>query len=61
LAKSSISISKGCSQAVRDKTKLITKVENESLNERYLGLLTGVGRTTNGVFKYLGPFPAVLQ
>jgi hypothetical protein len=28
-------------------------VENESLNERYLGLHTDVGRTTNGAFKYL--------
>jgi hypothetical protein len=28
-------------------------VENESLNERYLGLPTNVGRTTNRAFKYL--------
>jgi hypothetical protein len=28
-------------------------VENEPLNERYLGLPTDVGRTTNGAFKYL--------
>ena len=28
-------------------------VENESLTERYLGLPTGVGKSKNGVFKYL--------
>jgi hypothetical protein len=28
-------------------------VENESLNEKYLGLPTEVGRTSNGAFKYL--------
>ena len=33
--------------------RLITKVENESLNEKYLGLPTDVGRMSNGAFKYL--------
>ena len=51
LAKSSIFFSKGCRQTIRDKS--ITHVENESLNERYLGLPTEVGRTTNGAFKFL--------
>ncbi|XP_066325111.1 uncharacterized protein [Miscanthus floridulus] len=53
LAKSSIFFSKGCKQTIRDEIKAITHVENESLNERYLGLPTDVGRTTNGAFKYL--------
>jgi hypothetical protein len=53
LAKSSIFFSKACRQTIRDEMRLITKVENESLNERYLGLPTDVGRTTNGAFKYL--------
>jgi hypothetical protein len=53
LAKSSIFFSKGCQQIVWDKVKAITRVQNESLNERYLGLPTVGERTTNGVFKYL--------
>ena len=28
-------------------------MENESLNEKYLGLPTEVGRSTNGAFQYL--------
>jgi hypothetical protein len=53
LAKSSIFFSKGCRQTTRDEIKSVTHVENESLNEKYLGLPTKVGRTRNGAFKYL--------
>ena len=50
LAKSSIFFSKRCKQNIRDNIKCITQVEIESLNEKYLGLPTDVGRTTNGAF-----------
>ena len=44
LVKSSIFFCKACPQTVCDEMRLITKVENESLNEKYLGLPTDVGR-----------------
>ena len=53
LAKSSIFFNRGCKQTLRDNIKTITQVENESLNEKYLGLPTEVGRSTNNAFKYL--------
>ena len=53
LEKSSIFFSKRCKQTIRDNIKSITQVENESLNEKYLGLPNEVGRSTNGAFKYL--------
>jgi hypothetical protein len=53
LAKSSILFSKGCKQTICNEIKSITRVENESINEKYLCLPTDVGRTTNGTFKYL--------
>ena len=53
LVKSSIFFCKACPQTVCDEMRLITKVENESLNEKYLGLPTDVGRMSNGAFKYL--------
>jgi hypothetical protein len=53
LEKSSIFFSKRCNQTIRDNIKSITQVENESLNEKYLGLPNEVGRSTNGAFKYL--------
>ena len=53
LKKSSIFFSKRCKQTIRDNIKSITQVENESLNEKYLGLPNEVGRSTNGAFKYL--------
>ena len=42
LVKSSIFFCKACPQNVCDEMRLITKVENESLNEKYLGLPTDV-------------------
>ncbi|KAJ1271963.1 hypothetical protein BS78_06G166800, partial [Paspalum vaginatum] len=53
LAKSSIFFSKGCRQTIRNEIKSITHVENGSLNEKYLGLPTEVGRSANGAFQYL--------
>jgi hypothetical protein len=51
--KVNIFFSKGCRQNVRNEIKSITQVDNGSINEKYLGLPTGVGRSTNGTFKYL--------
>jgi hypothetical protein len=48
LTKLSIFFSKGCRQTTRNEIKVITHVENESLNEKYLGLPTEVGRSVNG-------------
>jgi hypothetical protein len=33
--------------------KNIRNVPNETLNEKYLGIPSNIGRSTNGVFKYL--------
>jgi hypothetical protein len=41
--KSSIYFTKGCPQAVRDSVKGVLDVNNEALNERYLGMPTDVG------------------
>ena len=53
LGKSSLFFSKLCKQRICDNIKSITQVENESLNEKYMGLPTEVGRKTDGTFKYL--------
>jgi hypothetical protein len=53
LAKSSIFFSKEHRQITHNEIKSIIHVENESLNEKYLGLATEVGRSTNGAFLYL--------
>jgi hypothetical protein len=50
--KSSIFFSKGCPNEVRENHKVILEVMNESLNERYLGMPSDVGRSRNGSFKY---------
>jgi hypothetical protein len=51
--KSSIFLIKGCSQANRDAIKVILEVNNEALNERYLGMPTDVGSSKMGTFKFL--------
>jgi hypothetical protein len=53
LSKSSIFFSKGCPHAVRDEVKGILNVPNESLQDKYLGMPSDVGRSKNGAFKYL--------
>ena len=53
LTKSSIFFGKGCPEATRNSIKSILTVPNESLNERYLGLPSDVGRSKNGSFKYI--------
>ena len=53
LEKSSIFFSKRCPVMVKQELKTILNVQNESLNEKYLGLPSNVGRSANGAFKYL--------
>jgi hypothetical protein len=51
--KSFIFFTKKCPQSVSDVVKSILHVNNESLNERYLGMPTDVGSSINGTFKFL--------
>jgi hypothetical protein len=51
--KSSIFFTKGCPNEVKEMVKVILQVANESLNEKYLGLPSDVGRKKSGAFKYL--------
>jgi hypothetical protein len=53
LDKSSIFFSKRCPEVVKQEPKTILNVQNESLSEKYLGMPSSVGRSTNGAFKYL--------
>jgi hypothetical protein len=53
LDKSSIFFSKGCPEGIRESIKAILNVANETLNEKYLGMPSDVGRSKSGVFKYL--------
>ena len=51
--KSSIFFTKGCPQALRVMMKNILEVNNEALNDRYLGMPTDVGSSRYGTFKFL--------
>jgi hypothetical protein len=51
--KSSIFISKGCSGDLKESIKGILEVQRETLNEKYLGMPSDVGRSKSGAFKYL--------
>src|SRR6185437_9192322 len=53
LDKFSIHFAKGCRQVTRVEMKDILDVHNESLSEKYLGMPSDVGNSTNGAFKYL--------
>jgi hypothetical protein len=53
LDKSSVFFSKGCPEGRRQSVKNILNVPNETLNEKYLGTPSDIGRSTNGAFKYL--------
>jgi hypothetical protein len=53
LDKCSVFFSKGCPKARQPAIKTILNVANEILNEKYLGMPSDVGRSRNGVFKYL--------
>jgi hypothetical protein len=53
LDKSSVFFSKGCPEARRQSIKTILQDPNETLNEKYLGMPSDVGKSKNGAFKYL--------
>ena len=51
--KSSIHFAKGVSNSSREEIKTLLNVQNESLNQKYLGMPSNVGTLTNDAFKYL--------
>jgi hypothetical protein len=51
--KSSIFFSKRCPGTVKEEVKNILHVQSETLNEKYLGMPSDVGRSKSGAFKYL--------
>lgn len=51
--KSSIFFGKGCPEGQKEALKLAIGIESEALSEQYLGLPTVVGRSKDGVFKYV--------
>jgi hypothetical protein len=53
LDKSSVFFNKGCPELIRQSVKEILHVPNETLNEKYLGMPSDVGKSLNGAFKYL--------
>jgi hypothetical protein len=53
LDKSYVFFSKGCPAGVRTSMKDRLNVQNETLNEKYTGMPSDVGRSTWGAFKYL--------
>jgi hypothetical protein len=53
LDKSSVFFSNGCLEVIRAAMKERLNVQNETLNDKYLGMPSDVGRSTNGAFKYL--------
>ena len=50
--KSSLFFGKGCPDLIKQSIKQILEVPNESLNDKYLGLPSDVGRSKNGAFGY---------
>jgi hypothetical protein len=53
LDKSSVFFSKSCPESTRHSVKTILQVPNETLNEKYLGMPSDIGRSLNVAFKYL--------
>jgi hypothetical protein len=51
--KSSIFFSKRCPGTVKEEVKNILHVQSETLNEKYLGMPSDVGRSKSGAVKYL--------
>ncbi|GJN32546.1 hypothetical protein PR202_gb21060 [Eleusine coracana subsp. coracana] len=51
--KSAIFFSKNCSDEAKEEVKSVLDIQKEALAEKYLGLPTNVGRSTDGVFEYL--------
>jgi hypothetical protein len=53
MQKSSIFFGRGCREETRTMLKDLIGIQCEALSERYLGLPSVVGRSKNGVFKYV--------
>jgi hypothetical protein len=51
--KSSIFFSKRCPTVIKESVKAVLEVQKETLNEKYLGMPSDVGRSKSGAFKYL--------
>jgi hypothetical protein len=51
--KSSIFSSKRCPNEVKEGAKMVLDVHNETLNAKYLGMPSDVGRSRSGAFKYI--------
>ena len=51
--KSSIHLAKGVSESTREVVMNALQVHNVALSEKYLGMPSDVGVSTNGAFKYL--------
>jgi hypothetical protein len=51
--KSSIFFIKGCPAGARQEIKTVLEVERETLNEKYLGMPSDVGKSKGLAFKYL--------
>jgi hypothetical protein len=51
--KSSIFFSKRCPADIKESVKTALDVHSETLNEKYLGMPSNVGRLRGGAFKYL--------
>jgi hypothetical protein len=51
--KSLIFFSNGCPEAVRQDIKNVLEVERETLNDKYLGMPSHVGKSKGLAFKYL--------
>jgi hypothetical protein len=51
--KSSIFFCKGCPGGVREEVKAAVDVHSETLNGKYVGMPSDVGRSKSGAFKYL--------
>jgi hypothetical protein len=51
--KSPIFFSKGCPAVLKESIKNTLEVQRETLNEKYLGLPSNVGKSKSGAFKYL--------
>jgi hypothetical protein len=51
--KSSIFFSKDCPVSLKESVKAMLDVHSETLNEKYLGMPSDVGRSWSGAFKYI--------
>jgi hypothetical protein len=51
--KSAIFFSKGCPSVTKEAVKTVLGVQNETLQEKYLGMPTDVGRSRGRAFKYI--------